>query len=70
MALALEAYSLAIRIGFAKGEAESLNRIGNTYYNFGNYLKAMEVFFSSDLITGAIAAIALPPQIAVPHEIK
>lgn len=47
MALALEAYSLAIRIGFAKGEAESLNRIGNTYYNFGNYLKAMEVFLQA-----------------------
>ena len=32
--------------------------------------KAIEVCFSSDFITGAIAAIALPPQMAVPHEIK
>ena len=32
--------------------------------------KATEVCFSFDLITGAIAAIALPPQMAVPQEIK
>ena len=32
--------------------------------------KATEVCFSSDLIIGAIAAMALPPQIAVPQAIK
>lgn len=32
--------------------------------------KAIDVWFSFDFITGEIAAIALPPQIAVPHEIK
>ena len=32
--------------------------------------KEMEMSFSEALITGAIAAIALPPQIAVPEEIK
>ena len=32
--------------------------------------KATEVWFSSDLIIGAIAAIALPPQIAVPQAIR
>ena len=31
---------------------------------------AMEVWFSFDFITGEIAAMALPPQIAVPQEIK
>lgn len=44
MELALEALSLANRIGFLKGEAASLNRAGNAYYVLGNYPKAMEVF--------------------------
>lgn len=32
--------------------------------------KATEVCFSSDFITGAMAAMALPPQMAVPQEIR
>lgn len=32
--------------------------------------KATEVWFSPDFITGAMAAIALPPQMAVPQEIR
>ena len=32
--------------------------------------KAIEVWFSFDFITGEMAAMALPPQMAVPHEIK
>lgn len=47
MMLALEALSLARKIGFAKGEAESLNRVGNVYRVFGNYPKAMEVFLQA-----------------------
>ena len=42
MILALEALSLARRIGFLKGEAISLNRVGNAYHVLGNYPKAME----------------------------
>ncbi len=44
MTLALEALSLANHIGFEKGQAVSLNRIGNAYGVLGNYPKAMEVF--------------------------
>ena len=43
MILALEALSLANRIGFLKGKAASLIRIGNTYNVSGNYAKAMEI---------------------------
>ena len=43
MALALEALSLANHIGFLKGKASSLTRIGNGYINSGNYAKAMEI---------------------------
>jgi len=32
--------------------------------------KATEICFSSALITGEIAAMALPPQMAVPAEIN
>ena len=32
--------------------------------------KATEICFSSAFITGEIAAIALPPQIAVPAEMR
>jgi tetratricopeptide (TPR) repeat protein len=41
MQLALEAMSLAQRSGFIKGEALSLNRIGNAYGAIGNSLQAM-----------------------------
>src|SRR5688572_6665786 len=47
MALALEALSLARRISFAKGEAESLNRVGNAFYTSGNYPKALEAFLQA-----------------------
>ncbi len=47
MILALEALSLSRRIGFEKGEAVSLNRVGNVYSNIGNYPKAMEVYLQA-----------------------
>ncbi len=47
MTLALEALSLANRIGFEKGVAVSLNRVGNAYHSLGNYPKAMEVFLQA-----------------------
>ena len=45
--LALEALALSQQIGFEKGEAASLNRIGNVWTVLGNYPKAMEVFLSA-----------------------
>jgi len=42
MVLAIEGLSLSRRIGFVKGEAVSLNRIGNAFSGLGNYPKAME----------------------------
>jgi tetratricopeptide (TPR) repeat protein len=42
MTLAMQALSLAERLGFEKGKAVSLNRIGNVFYVLGNYPKAME----------------------------
>lgn len=47
MQLALEALNLARQIGFEKGEAESLNRIGNVYRVWGNHSKALEVFLQA-----------------------
>ncbi|WP_411274427.1 tetratricopeptide repeat protein [Daejeonella sp.] len=47
MVLALEGLSLSRRIGFIKGEAVSLNRIGNAFNGFGNYPKAMESFLKA-----------------------
>ncbi len=47
MILALQALELSRKIGFVKGEAVSLNRIGNAYNTFGNYPKAMEVWLQA-----------------------
>ena len=47
MALALEALTLSRRINFEKGEAVSLNRVGNVCMVLGNYPKAMEVFLQA-----------------------
>jgi len=47
MLLALEALAISKRIGFIKGEAASLNRIGNAFEVLGNYPKAMEVFLQA-----------------------
>lgn len=48
MVLALEALSLARKIGYTKGEAASLNRVGNAYRAFGNnYPKAMEIYLQA-----------------------
>jgi len=47
MALALEGLSLSRRIGYIKGEAVSLNRIGNAYGALGNYPKEMESYLES-----------------------
>jgi tetratricopeptide (TPR) repeat protein len=43
MLLALKGLELSRRIGFPKGEAASLNRIGSNYNLLGNYLKAMQL---------------------------
>ncbi len=44
--LALQALELSRRIGFLKGEAISLNRVGNAY-STDNYPKAMEVYLQA-----------------------
>jgi tetratricopeptide (TPR) repeat protein len=45
--LALETLSLANRIGFLKGKAAILNRIGNVYSVWGNYAKGMEILLQA-----------------------
>ncbi len=45
--LAQEGLSLARKIGFDKGEAEGLTKIGNAYNNLGNYSKALENLFQA-----------------------
>ena len=47
MTLALEALSLANRIGFEKGKAISLNRVGNAYGSLSNHAKGMEVYLQA-----------------------
>ncbi|HUS03892.1 MAG TPA: tetratricopeptide repeat protein, partial [Chitinophagaceae bacterium] len=47
MILALEALELSRRIGFEKGEAVSLNRVGNVFSVLGNYLKALEAYLNA-----------------------
>ena len=47
MLLATQSLELSRRIGFLKGEAISLNRIGNAYNSFGNYSKSMEVLLQA-----------------------
>ena len=44
MMLALQALEISRRIGFLKGEAESLNRVGNAYGSYSNYPKEMEAY--------------------------
>ena len=45
MGLAIEALALSRRIGFTKGEATSLNAVGNAYY--GNDPKSMEFYLQA-----------------------
>ncbi|MES2875060.1 MAG: tetratricopeptide repeat protein [Bacteroidota bacterium] len=47
MILALEALSLSRQIRYDRGEAISLNRIGNAFDELGNYPKAMESFLQA-----------------------
>ena len=47
LVLALQALDLANRIGFEKGKAISLNRIGNAYGSMGNYSKGLEVYLQA-----------------------
>ncbi|MCW3105904.1 MAG: histidine kinase [Segetibacter sp.] len=47
MLLALQGLELSRRIGFAKGEAASLNGIGNAYGPSGNYPKQMQVYLQA-----------------------
>lgn len=60
MSLALEALSLASHTGFVKGQAASLNMIGNAFTILGNYPKAMESYLralriNEKINTGGIA---------------
>jgi len=47
MAMALEGLSISRRIGFLKGEAISLNRIGNAYGALGNFPKEMDAYLQA-----------------------
>ena len=47
MSLAMEGLSLSQHIGYLKGEAVSLNRIGNAYGAMGNFPKEMESYIQS-----------------------
>lgn len=47
MSLAMEGLSISRRIDYIKGEAVSLNRIGNAYGALGNYPKEMESYLQS-----------------------
>ena len=47
MNFAVEALSIARTIGYKKGEAVSLNRIGNVWNVLGNYPQAMEAFLKA-----------------------
>lgn len=47
MIMALQTLELSRKIGFEKGEATSLNRIGNACHSLGNYPKAMEVMLQA-----------------------
>ncbi|MBA7532900.1 hypothetical protein ES705_25130 [subsurface metagenome] len=42
-----DALSKSRQIGYATGEADALNRIGNIYYSTSNFTKAMEYYFES-----------------------
>jgi C4-dicarboxylate-specific signal transduction histidine kinase len=45
--LAQQALSISKKAGFTKGEAQSLNQIGNVFITTGNYPKALEAFLQS-----------------------
>ena len=47
MLLALQGLTLANHIGFERGKAISLNRVGGAYGSWGNYSKAMEVYLQA-----------------------
>jgi len=58
MILALQALELSRRIGFLKGEAISLNRVGNAYSSLSNYPKGMEFFLKALQINEKINNLA------------
>jgi signal transduction histidine kinase len=45
--LAQQALSISKKEGYTKGEAESLNRMGNVFLTTGNYPKALDVYLQS-----------------------
>lgn len=47
LAFGQKGYALSMKIGFTKGAAISLNRIGNTFLGMGNYPKALELHLAS-----------------------
>ena len=54
MILAFEALVLSKKIGYKKGEAISLSRMGNAYRVLGNYPKALNVYLASLKISESI----------------
>ena len=56
--LALEALTLSRKTGFEKGEAASLNRIGNVWNVLGNYPKGMQVYLQALKINEKINNLA------------
>src|SRR6187549_3808380 len=51
--LAQEGYDIALKIGFRKGEALSLNRIASCYTTVGDYPKALQFFIKALAIAQA-----------------
>ncbi|MEJ7681401.1 MAG: tetratricopeptide repeat protein [Segetibacter sp.] len=47
LVLAQQGLLLAKKTGFAKGEAESLNRIATVFAGIGNYPKALQLFLEA-----------------------
>ena len=47
MIIALEGFTLSTKIGWEKGKAISLNRMGGACYSMGNYNKAMECYLQA-----------------------
>src|SRR5687768_761785 len=48
--IALEALTLSRKIKFRKGEAQAENQLGNIYWLFGNYPRAIESYMTCNKI--------------------
>lgn len=69
MVLALEGLALSRRIGFVKGEAVSLNRIGGSFITLGNYPKAMESLLQALKITSQLLPCTRTDSSQLPLEV-